>query len=242
MSHILIGLAVCASLLIYPGGLTLLCGAWLLSKGSSMAAAGWRRRTQVDKTIVPLALASLAVVPLPWPGNPALALTAGGLSQVGVGGLGLTALGLLGMELWLANGKRTSSPHTLLPVLTVLAILVLAEVVAAPDWASLLAATGTGAEAGRVGVGVACLLAFPWASGDPAGSRLAVACAAATRFAVAAFLIFPQVARTPVWLGLGVWLAACLAFGALWGVARRFELGRPAKPGLPGSADRLRLP
>ncbi len=232
MSHILIGLALCAGILLYPGALTLLAASFLLALAASPSrwASSWSWGDP-GRMLVPAALGSLAVVPLPWPGSPLRALSVGGLTQVGIGGLALTLLGLLGLDLLIAEERPHRHIRVLVSATSLAAILILAEVLAAPDWTTLLATPGPGAEAGRVGLGLICLLAAPWAAGPDPGVEPIEACAWAARMSVALFLVFPQVGGLPVWEGMGAWLLVSLLLGGLWGGGRRL-LSRGPQTGL----------
>lgn len=241
MSHILIGLALCAGVLLYPGGLALLGASCLLALGSSIGRrASWR--VWAARAWLPLGLGSLAVIPLPWPGNPLLALSVGGLSQVGVGGLALTVLGILALELRVAAGEPDRGARVIASTASMAALVILAEVLRAPDWGSLLAAPGPGAEAGRLGLGAICLLAAPWAAGQELGADADGTCAWAARASVAGFLVIPQVSGWPVWAGIGGWLLACLLLGSLWASGQRLIPGGPTDPGWRRPAGRLRSP
>ncbi|MHB1501672.1 MAG: hypothetical protein ACYCYK_11000 [Candidatus Dormibacteria bacterium] len=224
MSHILIGLALCAGLLIYPGGVTLVGLSVLLASGASW----WRSPrswawADAGPSFVPLLLASLVVIPLPWPGSPLVGLDVAGLGRVGVGGVALSAMGLLGLDLLAPALGPDRWIRLLWSGLSVTAILVLAELVSAADWSSLLGASGVGAEGGRLLAGGLCLLAAPWTAGSQPELRLCSASAWTARVCVATFLVLPQLQQAPVWPALGAVLLACLAVGITSGVGRRFR-------------------
>jgi hypothetical protein len=232
LNHILIGLALCAGVLLYPGGLTLLGASCLLAVGATLGRPPVSRwRVPGGSRWVPLGLASLAVIPLPWPGSPLLELSVGGLSQAGVGGLALSVLGLFGLEMLIAADQPDRPLRVLASAASLLAILILAEALGAADWGSLLAAPGPGAEAGRLGIAAICLLVGPWAAGRELGVEAKVTCAWAVRASIFGFLALPQVAGLPVWPVLGGWLGACLMLGGLVGLVRRLTSGRPPKSG-----------
>ncbi|HVD04324.1 MAG TPA: hypothetical protein VNF75_09385 [Candidatus Dormibacteraeota bacterium] len=230
MSHILIGLALCAALFIYPGGVTIAAPAALMAWPKLWSRGGfasWRRQwrtTPIATVMGAWGLAGLAVLSLPWPGNPALGMSFAGLTQAGVGGVALTVLGLTGLEGWAGGDSPRRGVRFGFSALGALSVVLLAELLRAQGWQQILAAGGPGPELGRLAVGALLLVSAPWAGGTDPEVDPRTAAAWAARLAIALFVCFPQLRFLPVAVSLGALWAGCLVVGAAWAGGGRRRL------------------
>lgn len=243
MNHVLIGLALCAALLIYPGGLTLAASAWALAVGARGSVRGSLSGlgSGLDPVFVVSAilLGTLTMASLPWSGSPLAALSIAGLTSVGLGGVALTVLGLLALDslinLQVPGGGRWLAAS----VSSAVAVLLLAEVLGTAQWAAILAAPGPGALLGRLAVGLLCLVVAPWASGPHPYLTSLSGLAWAVRFGVAVLICFPALRLLPFELDLVVILAGSLALGTAWALALKHTPLRGLDPAGTGTAAKL---
>lgn|GEM_PF-5687720 len=217
MNHVLIGLALCAALLIYPGGLTVAASAWTLALGAGGSAKGALDGLRSDREplllVCALLLGSLTMASLPWSGSPLASLSLAGLTSVGLGGVALTVLGLLALDSMI-NFEVAGGPRWLgASAASAIAVLILAEALGTSQWTTILAEPGTGALLGRLAVGLLCLLVAPLASGRQPGVAPISAIAWSVRFGMAALLCFPVLRLVPFEADLGVVLVGSLTVG-----------------------------
>ena len=233
MSHILIALALCAALVIYPGGASALVALWLVSRPSRSPSrvSGLRQRIQVAHPngawLGAGLLCGLVVLPLPWGGSPVAQINVGGLAGPGLGGLALSLLGLWVLESFGRASSRLQG-STLISLGWALGLVVFAVALRAPGWTGVMSGGGLGAELARLGLGLVSIVAIPWAGGsDP--RHLLTAAAWAARLALSLSLVLPQLASLPAPVALGIWWSACVLLAAGWAGGLRdlvHQLGR----------------
>ena len=220
MSHLLIGLAVCAAVLIYPGGVCLV-GAWLLllggarlvHRGPGITAAPWPNHRPTDWLLAGF-LSALVVVPLSWPADPIRQISASGLSGLGLGGIALTVAGLWSLG-WIGQARLRSTRAVPGLLAWSLGLIILATIMRAPSWGELLGSADLAQQLLRGGLGLVALLAMPWFAGPFPDQDLFTAAAWAAWLAVALSLIIPVLQALPFPLVLGAWWAGSMAAGLI---------------------------
>lgn len=220
MSHLLIGLAICAALLIYPGGVCLV-GAWLLVLGGTrlvhrrpkITAVPWPDRRPPDWLLAGF-LSALVVVPLSWPANPIGQISAAGLSGLGMGGIALTLAGLWSLG-WIGPDRLRSTRAVPGLLAWSVGLIILATIMRAPGWGELLGSADLAQKLLRGGLGVVALLALPWFAGPFPERDLFTAAAWAAWLAVAFSLLFPALQSLQFPVVLGSWWAGSLAAGLI---------------------------
>lgn len=216
MSHLVIGLAICAALFIYPGGACVVC-AWLLV----LVGVRWGRRTAVPLALPWPAhsatewlaagfLSALVVVPLSWPADPIAQISVGGLSGLGLGGIPLSLAGLWALG-WLGRNRWQSTGAISLVLAWSLGLIVLAMITKSPGWAGILGPVALGQELLRAGLGLVALIALPWFGGPDPERNLFTAAAWAAWLAVDLSLLVPALQSLQFPAILGSWWALSLA-------------------------------
>ncbi len=221
MSHILIALALCAALVIYPGGASAVIALWLVRAPSK---SGWtisglgelfRSGRPGGGWLGAGVLCGLVVLPLPWGGNPVVQMGVGGLGGASLGGLALSLLGLFWLESMGRAGRRPLLA-ALISLGWALAVVALAVALRAPGWAGVIGGSGLGAELARLALGLGAIVALPWAGGSDPQHDICAAAAWSARLALGLSLVLPQLASLPAGAALGIWWAACLLLGVAW--------------------------
>ncbi|MHB8323386.1 MAG: hypothetical protein ACYDEA_00545 [Candidatus Dormibacteria bacterium] len=221
MSHILIALALCAALVIYPGGASAVVALWLVSAQSKFPWTIFGRGEFLRSGrpggawLGAGALCGLVVLPLPWAGNPVTQMDVGGLGGASLGGLALSLLGLF----WLESMGRAGRRPVLAALLSLgwaLAVVALAVALRAPGWAGVIGGSGLGAELARLALGLSAIIAIPWVGGSDPQHDICTAAAWSARLALGLSLVVPQLAALPAGAALGIWWGACLLLAAAW--------------------------
>lgn len=242
MSHIRIAVALCAGLVLYPGGVSAAVGMALVRLGPAQVSsrAGLRRwltTAHPDRSWVYAGLlCSLVVLPLPWGGSPISQLQVGGVGGAGIGGLALSVLGLLVLES--RNGGRMVQV-VLIGLVWALGLVAVAVTLRAATWSELVAAGGVGAELARLGLGLSSLALIPWAGASHPGRQAATAAAAAARLAVSLSLLLPQLQALAAGVDLVIWWGVCVIWG--WTLAGGVASLRHRLGGVPGWARTGRM-
>lgn len=226
MSHLLIGLAICAALFIYPGGACLVC-AWLLvlvgvragGREAGVLARPWPTHSAPEWLAAGL-LSALVVVPLAWGADPIAQISVGGLSGLGLGGIPLSLAGLWALG-WLGRNRWQSTGAISLALAWSLGLIVLAMITKSPGWAGILGPAGLGQELLRGGLGLVALIALPWFGGPDPARNLFTAAAWAAWLAVDLSLLVPALESLQFPAVLGSWWAFSLAASLLAVVATR---------------------
>lgn len=237
MSHLLIALAVLASLSVYPGGLTLLVSALAVAFAFRLGR-GRQSARLAPPSLAAVIGAELVVVSLPWPGSPLVELGTLGLAAAPLAAIPVTVLGIL----W--GRPPGSAPAKVMlelgyRALTAALLLGLALFLRSPGWSGVLSAGGLGAIAGRAGVAVVVLLSLPLLAGPPQTASGVTRWAALG--ALCLFLLAPPLTGWPVPVGLAVWLLGAAALGAVAGLGARAAGAGPAQ-GLAARAGRIWIP
>lgn len=208
MSHVLLAFAILAACCLYPAGLSLL-GAGAAAVGGRWATAPAGRRggpNGLDRAGLTLVGAILVLLPLPFSGNPLFQVQPLSLATAQFGGVGCTLLGLFLLRPARGAGRSAMVAFGAGLAWSVLA-LAFALAVRSPGWLSLVEAGGSGAEAGRIVLGLAGLVLIAlWV--DPNDPALDQPVRFAALVAVSLILLVPALARGPVWLTLLAWVAA----------------------------------
>ncbi|MGH7640182.1 MAG: hypothetical protein ACREN7_03605 [Candidatus Dormibacteria bacterium] len=241
MNHLLLGFALCGALVIYPGGLAVLA--------ALVAAAVGRRRplgqlaswaSEPARSLQGVAAATVALVPLPFPGNPVAPV---GISWAGgseLGNLGLSLAGLFALA-WLAAPVRHRGLGLTLLAAWSLGLGILALSLGTGSWEGVLGAGGPGAEAGRVLLGSLALgLPLLW-FGGAGGEETVRSCGWVAAAAMGLLLLLPQLRQLLFpgvllsWWVLGLVLAAVGGSGGsvVW---------RRRSPDGSGTAAKLNVP
>lgn len=222
MNHLVFAFALCAALAVYPGGLAVL-GAMAAQAAPALPALGpgpiWVRGLRAlgsgwGRGLAAVALAGLAVAPLPWPGNPVAPVTVSWAAGRELGGPALTLGALIGLLL-LASPEPARARATASACAWSLGLVLLALAVGSAGWSGLLSAPGLGAELVRVFLGVGWPAALGWnllPGALPADPARAAAWAAGS--GVGLLLALPQLLGTPFWVALLAWWALALLLGA----------------------------
>ena len=222
MSHVRVALALCAALVVYPGGVSAAVGLGLIQTGRLAPASrarllGWVRSTRVNPTWLGAGLlCGLVVLPLPWGGSPSFHLDAGGSNGMGLGGVAGSLLALWVLEAW-AQPARHRPLLTLVALAWSLGLVGLAVALRAPTWAGVMAAGGAGAELARVALGLASLLSVLWivtgTGPDHPRDGAVIAGARAARLALSLSLLLPQLQTLPAWAVMAIWWGCCGLLG-----------------------------
>jgi hypothetical protein len=226
VSHLLIGLAICAALFIYPGGACLVC-AWMLvlvgvrvgGREAGILARPWPTQSAAE-WLVAGSLSALVVVPLSWPADPIAQISVGGLSGLGLGGIPLSLAGLWALG-WLGRNRWQSTGAISLTLAWSLGLIVLAMLTKSPGWAGILGPAPLGQELLRGGLGLVALIALPWFGGPDPERNLFTAAAWAAWLAVDLSLLLPALESLPFPAVLGSWWAFSLAASLLAVAATR---------------------
>ena len=232
MSHILIGLALCGALLIYPGGATIGVAALLLAwaprklRGRGTPAFMLWRASRGPTVLGAGGLAGLVVLTLPWPSNPIVSMSFASLSDTGVGGVALSVLAVTALDAWAAAGQSRMAARFACSALSALSLVLLAELLRSPQWGQLLTEGGAGPAMGRFAVAGLLLILAPWAAGPAPERDVRGAADWTARLAIALFLCFPELRVLPVAGTIACVWAAALVIGAAWAGAGRWAVDR----------------
>ncbi|HUY55588.1 MAG TPA: hypothetical protein VMV23_10555 [Candidatus Nanopelagicaceae bacterium] len=218
MSHVGVALALCAALMVYPGGVSAAVGLGLIQIGwpGPSGLEGLRRRIRaaaLNHTWLGAGLlCGLVMLPLPWGGSPSFHLDAGGSSGIGVGGVAVSLLALWVLESW-ARAPRGLPGATLLGLSWSLGLVGLAAALRAPTWAGVMSAGGLGAEMVRLGLGLTSLVGVSWVAVGHPRRGIATTAAGAARLAISLSLLLPQLQTLPAWSVLAIWWGSCGLLG-----------------------------
>lgn len=246
MNHLLFGFALCASLAIYPGGLTTLVAA--LAGGS--AALLPRRRSRPALTgmlpsplasFLGLALATMVVAPMPWPDNPVAPVGISWAAGTNLGGIAVSLSGLWGLQL-LASGQPQRGRSLALTGSCSLGMVLLALALHSDSWSGLLGAGGLGAELGRVLLAALWLCCLPLVLGGPPGGLSIRAFGWAAGAGMCLLLGLPQLQSAPFPLVLVAWWSLLAALGLAWVVGSVFGPGQLRRLGISLPAATLNAP
>lgn len=218
MSHVRVALALCAALMVYPGGVSAAVGIGLLQigwpgPGGLDGLRGRIRAAALNHTWLGAELlCGLVMLPLPWGGSPSFHLDAGGSTGIGIGGVAVSLLALWVLESW-ARAPRRFPGATLLALSWSLGLVGLAAALRAPTWAGVMGAGGLGAELVRLGLGFTSLVSVPWVAGGHPRRGIATTAACAARLAISLSLLLPQLQTLPAWLVVAIWWGSCGLLG-----------------------------
>jgi len=219
VNHLLFAFALCAALAIYPGGLAGLTAAVLGSSGALLRgrAAVLGRAALIPRPwamLLALALAGLALAPLPWPDNPVAPVGISWASGTDLGGIALSVGCLWALQLLGAPRSRRGLAFAVAGAWS-WGLLLLSLAVHSATWSGVLGAGGVGAEAGRLVLAVTWLGSLPWVLGPPGGlSFRGLGWAAGVGMGL--LLGLPQLQSAPFPLVLGLWWGVMAGVGLVW--------------------------
>ncbi|HVC39056.1 MAG TPA: hypothetical protein VNH20_03640 [Candidatus Dormibacteraeota bacterium] len=247
MNHLLLGFALCAALLIYPGGLAVLAAALAAGAGRVLdrrrGRPSWRAALLLTPagSLVGLLLAGMVLAPMPWPDNPVAPVTVSWASGTDFGGLALSLGGLWALLLLGSGPTRRGWVLGLFGAWS-LGIILFGLSVGSASWSGLLSAGGLGAEVGRVGLCAWVLGSLALTlRGNPEGEFLGAIVRAAGGGLVL-LLAFPQLQRGPFPVVLGLWWALVFALDLVRLALASWWPGEPRPGAAPAAAATLNVP
>lgn len=247
MNHLLFGFALCAALVIYPGGLAALVAS--VAGGVAQrwfrppARPGWLGAAieRPWSSVLGLALAGIVLAPMPWPDNPVAPIGISWASGSDLGGIALSLGGLWALELLGSSQSRRGWVLTILGTWT-LGLVLLALAVQSDSWSGILTAGGLGAELGRLVLAGLALSALPWVlRGAPGGTSVKGAAWAAGA-GIALLLALPQLQAVPFPVALAAWWVLLLVLGLGWAVVTNWGPRVAGRLGFAFSAATLNVP
>jgi hypothetical protein len=199
----------------------------------------WARVVPNPSTsLLALALAGLALAPMPWPDNSVAPVGVSWASGSDLGGIALSLACLWALQL-------LGSPRRGLALVVAGAwswgLVLLSLAVHSASWSGVLTAGGVGAEVGRVLLATVLLGSLPWVLGPPGGASFR-GCGWAAGVGMALLLGLPQLQTDPFPLALGVWWALLAALGLAWVAGTTWGPGQLRRLGISVSAATLKAP
>jgi hypothetical protein len=247
MNHLLLGFALCATLAIYPGGLAALVAA--LAGGVIQFwpgnGEGWGRQAWLPGSLggffLGLALAGLALAPMPWPDSPVAPIAISWAAGSSVGGITLTLVGLWLLQL-LGSKQPEQGWHLGLVATWSMGLVSLALAVHSGSWSGVLNAGGLGAELGRVCLATLGLVLLPLVLRRAPGGVSLSSAAWAAGTGVALLLALPQIQATPFPVAIAAWWGLMAAIGLGWAASARWGPSIIRNLGLALPAATLNVP
>ncbi|MGH7642788.1 MAG: hypothetical protein ACRENX_07215 [Candidatus Dormibacteria bacterium] len=247
MNHLLFGFALCAALVIYPGGLATVAAA--LAGGAAQrwqqprSRPGWLNPAIAKPwpALIGLLLAGLVLGPISWPDNAVAPVGISWASGSDLGGIAMSLGGLLALELLGSSQPRRAGVLAVLGSWS-LGLLLLASAVHADSWAGVLGAGGVGAEVARLGLAGLALGSLPWVLWGAPGGFSAKGLAWAAGAGMGLLLALPQLQAAPFPVALGAWWALLVAIGLTWVLVSSWGPKLARRLGLTFSAATLDVP
>ena len=247
MNHLLFGFALCAALVIYPGGLAIVAASFAASAGRllirSPSPPDWIAAA-VERpwsSLLGLALAGLVLAPIPWPDNPVAPVGISWASGSNLGGISLSLGGLWALQL-LGSGQPRRGWVLIYLGAWSLGLVLLASAVHSGNWSGVLTAGGPGAEVGRVGLALVGAGALPWVLGAPPGGLSATGAAWAASSGMVLILALPQLQAVPFPVAIAAWWALLALLGFGWAGASGWRSRIARRRRLNASAATLNTP